>query len=116
MRRLPETLERRDHPRLWRQLPCKLLVDGRCRRGMVRDLSARGLFVKTRDELPPGADVIVAFRVPEGPRFVLEASAPRRDLVSLSLSRLTAAGVGLHIQDPPTAYLRWVEGTCANAR
>jgi hypothetical protein len=116
MRRLPEALERRDQRRLWRQLPCKLLVDGRCRRGIVRDLSARGLFVKTREELPPGADVIVAFRVPEGPRFVLEAAAPRRDRVSLSLSRLTADGVGLRIEDPPTAYLRWVEGASPNAR
>ena len=61
-------------------------------------------------ELPPGADAIVAFRTPEGRRFVLETSVPHRRQVSLSLASLGARGVGLHIQDPPAAYLGWVEG------
>jgi hypothetical protein len=110
MTRLVESLERRDQPRVRRELPCALLVEGRRHRGFVQDISAWGLFVQTPGELPPGADAIVDFRTPEGRRFVLEASVPHRRQVSLSLASLGARGVGLHIQDPPAAYLRWVEG------
>jgi Tfp pilus assembly protein PilZ len=115
MRWFVEALERRDDSRMRQQLSCKLLVDGRCLRGVVKNFSARGLFVQTRKQLRPGADVIVAFSEPEGLRFVLEASAPHWNPVSLSLSRLVSAGVGLRIQDPPTAYLQWVEGASPDA-
>ena len=110
MGRLMESLERRNQPRLRRELPCTLLVEGRRHRGLVRDISALGLFVQTPEPVPPGADVIIEFRVPEGRRFVLEAKAPHRRPVSHSLASHSTEGVGLHIQDPPAAYLRWVEG------
>ncbi len=95
MRQMLESLERRDQPRVRQEFPCSLLIGGRRHRGFVQDLSVRGLFVQTPGELPPGADAIVAFRTPEGRRFVLETSVPHRRHVSLSLASLGARGVGL---------------------
>jgi hypothetical protein len=115
MARLAEALERRDQPRVRWELPCALLVEGRRHRGLVQDLSAWGLFVRTPGDLPPGADAIVTFWTTEGRRFVLEASVPHRRCVSLSLDSHSPRGVGLHIQDPPTAYRRWIEGLSREA-
>ena len=114
MAQFVESLERRDQPRMRRELPCTLLVKEGRYRGLVRDLSAWGLFVQTPGDLPPGSDAIVSFRTPEGQRFVLETSVPYRRQVSHSLATVSAGGVGLHIQDPPAVYLRWVEGVAAS--
>jgi hypothetical protein len=114
MAQFVESLERRDQPRIRRELPCTLQVEERRLRGLVRDVSAWGLFVQTPGDLPPGSDAIVAFRTPEGQRFVLETSVPYRRQVSHSLAALSAGGVGLRIQDPPAVYLRWVEGVSAD--
>lgn len=103
-----EDLERRHHPRVRRRLACKLLVDGRARSGVVRDLSAGGLFVWTRRPMAPRQDLVVSFAAPEGRRFVLEASAPRRSQVANSLAATDLPGLGLRIQDPPAQYLSWV--------
>ena len=108
MKQLLERLERRDHLRLKWQLPCKLLADGRCGRGIVRSVSSRGLFVENRDELT-GTDFVIAFRGPQAPPFILEAYAAYRSHVALGLSHLLSPGIGLRIQNPPPAYLRWVE-------
>jgi hypothetical protein len=105
---LAQDLERRHHPRLRRRLACKLLVDGRERSGVVRDLSAGGLFVWTRRPMAPRQAVVVAFAAPEGTRFVLEASASRRSQVANSLAATDLPGLGLHIQAPPAHYLSWV--------
>jgi len=110
MTRFVESLERRDRPRVRLELPCALQIEGRRHRGLVRDISARGLFVQTPGELPPGANAIIAFRTPDGRRFVLETSVPHRQQVSNSLASLDVGGVGLRIEDPPSAYLRWFEG------
>ena len=114
MRRLVESLERRDYPHARRELPCKLLVNGFRHRGIVRDFSAQGLFVETPGELHQGACAIVSFRTPEGRRFVLEATVPHQRPVSLGLASHTSGGFGLIIQDPPGAYLRWVEAVNAD--
>ena len=109
MRRLAESLERRAHPRTGRELHCKLLVNGFRYRGIVRNFSAKGLFLETPGELHRGACAIVSFRAPEGRRFVLEATVPHQRPVSQSLVSHTSGGFGLRIQDPPTAYLHWVD-------
>ena len=111
-----DELERRGGFRRREKLPCKLLIDGRSRAGMLRDLAAGGLFVETRDDVPPGADVIVAFQASEGQRFVLEALAPRQGQVSHSLAGLASRGCALRIQDPPRSYLHWLEAAGPAAR
>jgi hypothetical protein len=113
VREFDEALERRDFRRVRREVACKLLVDGRCHRGIVHDFSASGLFVETRAVLPREADTVVSFRTPEGTRFILEASIPRRPTPPLSLASLASGGVALRVQDAPAAYLAWVDGGCA---
>jgi hypothetical protein len=109
MKRFVEALERRGHPRVEWNLPCKLLVDGRVHRGNLWDISVRGLFVATGAGLHAGAVAVVAFNTPEGEHFVLEASVSHKRRVSRSLADVLPGGVGLHVEEPPPAYLRWVE-------
>jgi len=109
-----DSLERRDRPRVRRELPCTLLIEERRHRGLVRDLSTGGLFVETPGDLSPGSDAIVSFRTPEGQRFVLETSVPHRRAVSHSLAAHSAGGVGLHIQAPPARYRCWGEDVAAD--
>ena len=111
MKRFVEALERRDHPRVEWHLPCKLLVGGRVHQGSLSDICVRGFFVSTGAALRPGAVGVVAFDTREGERFVLEVSVPHKRPVSHSLADLLPGGVGLHVEEPPPAYLRWVE-TC----
>jgi hypothetical protein len=109
MKQLVEALERRGHPRVQRRLPCTLLVDGCVHRSSLWDLSAGGFFVATGAELHPGAGGVVAFDTPEGERFVLEVSVPHERRIARSLAGLLGSGVGLCVEGPPPAYLRWVE-------
>lgn len=104
-----DDLERRNHRRVKRQLRCELLVDGRTRQGVVRDVSAGGLFVHTRRPLAKPEGLIVAIHTAEGPRFVLQASEQRCTRPPHSLAEHTLPGTGLRLQDPPAHYLRWVE-------
>jgi hypothetical protein len=114
MKPLVDALERRDHWRQRRQLPCALLVDGRRHRAILRELSPEGLFVLTREPLPRDAGAIVILHTAEGKRFLLEASISHQQRASLSLESLAPVGVGLRIQDPPAAYLDWLEGVRAD--
>ena len=109
MKQFVEALERRGHPRIEWHLPCKLLVDGRVHHGSLWDISVRGFFMATGAGLRPGAAGVVVFDAPEGERFVLEVSVPHKRRVARSLADLLPGGVGLHVEEPPPAYLRWVE-------
>lgn len=115
MTRFVEALERRGHPRVRRRLACKLLVEGRAHSGVVRDLSADGLFVWTRRLPTARQPVLVAFQASQGERFVLEASVPRRSQVPHSLAAVALPGVGLHLQDPSPDYLSWVAASAEAA-
>ena len=108
MKQLAQAFERRAHVRVQDWLPCKLLIDGRCYRGIVRDFSTRGFFVESGAPLPLGAEVVVAFSAGGGKRFVLEATVPHRCSASRSLLNLVQDGVGLRIDNPPPAYCDWV--------
>jgi hypothetical protein len=90
-------------------------VDGRVHRASLWDISVRGFFVTTGAGLCPGAGAVVAFDTSEGERFVLEVSVPHKRRVSRSLADLLPGGVGLHVEEPPPAYLRWVEACQARA-
>jgi hypothetical protein len=109
MYQLVEELERRDHPRVKRRLPCSLLIGGRCHAATVRDLSAYGFFVETDAEIRRGVGVIVTVSGPDGERFLLETYATRDPALSRRTSYPVQSGVGLQVEDPPDCYLRWVE-------
>jgi hypothetical protein len=104
-----EELERRAHPRVRRQLPCRVQVAGRWQTGILRDLSAGGVRVETAGGLPPGATVVVALDSPRGERIVLEGSARRSRQAPHSLAQLVTGETALRLDDPPTGYVRWLE-------
>ena len=104
-----EELERRAHPRVRRQLPCRVLVAGQWRSGILRDLSAGGVRVETEGGLLPGLPVVVALDSPQGGRFVLEGSAHRSRRAPHSLTRLVTGEAALRLDDPPASYVRWLE-------
>jgi len=108
MKQLADAFERRAHTRVQGRLACKLLIDGHCHRGIVRDFSSRGFFVESGVVLPLGTAVVVAFSAADGERFVLEASVPHRRSAPRSLVDLVQDGVGLRVDDPPKAYRDWV--------
>ena len=111
MKQLSEAFERRADTRVPGRLRCKLLIDGRCHHGIVRDFSTRGFFVESGAVLPIGAAVVVAFDATKSKRFVLEASVPHRQSASRSRADLVHDGVGLRVDDPPQAYRDWVVST-----
>jgi hypothetical protein len=115
MGRFVDALERRAHPRVKRQLACRVVVANQCRSGVLRDLSAHGLCVELQGALPPGDPVFVSLDSPEGWRFVLVGSARRSRPTPLSLAQLAAGELALSLQDPPPSYLRWLEGTRGGA-
>jgi hypothetical protein len=91
------------------------MVHGKRHSGVVRNLSAQGLYVEIHAALPLGAAAVVAFRTAEGKLFVLEASVPNQRLIPHSLKLLATGGVGLRLVDPPETYQRWLEGAGESA-
>jgi len=109
MGQLVDELERRDFPRLKKRLPCSLLIGGHCHEATVRDLSAGGFFVETDVDIRLGTGVIVTISGPDGARFLLETYAPRNPALLRQHPHPVQSGVGLEVEDPPEAYLRWIE-------
>ena len=110
MSRVPERLDRRHHRRVRLGVACKLLVDGRSTDGVVSDVCARGLYVQSETELVAGTAAFVMLRTPDGSRFLLETAVSQLRRQPQSLASVTRSGLSLRIEDPPSAYLRWVEG------
>ena len=109
MNQLVAELERRDSPRVRRQLPCSLLIGGRCHPATVRNLSASGFFVETDTEIRLGTGVIVTVSGPDGARFLLDTYVPRNPALLRQRPQMVQIGVGLQVEDPPECYLRFVE-------
>jgi len=85
-------------------------VEGRCRRGIVLDLSTGGLFVQSASPPPPGAVVEVRLLPGAGrPEIALRARVARQQRVDPRLARIQPNGVGLEILDAPPAFRELVE-------
>jgi hypothetical protein len=109
MNQLVAELERRDFPRARQRLPCSLLIGERCHPATVRNFSASGFFVETDADLNLGTGVIVTISGPDGERFLLETYVPRNPTLLRQHPEMVQCGVGLQVEDPPDAYLRWIE-------
>jgi hypothetical protein len=103
-------MNRRAEPRIKKRISCELTVAERQFRGVVLDLSSHGLFVQTAAKPDPGQTVALAIAAP-GRRepLVLEARVARAKLVPPKLRAVAQGGVGLHIEEPPEEYRRFVE-------
>jgi len=110
-----EALERRAHRRAKRQLACKVWLDGRCRDGIVRDLSHGGVRVETQASAPAGTPVILVVDSPQGRQVVLRGTACRSRVPPLSLAQLTPREMALCLQNPAPDSLQELERALGGA-
>ncbi len=109
MQRLVDALERREHERARRETRCELFVGGRWQEGIARDVSLRGLFVKTAATVACGARVRVRLHPPGRAPIELLATAPHQRVLPRSLDAIDSGGVGLNVRNAPDDYLRFIE-------
>ena len=82
-------------------------------RGLIRDVSHGGLFVRSAELLPPGTPVAAAVTTPAGCRAVLEGEVCWN--TAHVRSRLEP-GFGLRLTKKSDEYTGFVEGAIAAAR
>lgn len=101
--------ERRKNDRTKKRLSCSLSVEGRQHPGVVLDISATGLFVQTGASPKPGARAEVeCFVTGQAEPLALIASVARRQVVPAHLRGVAKGGLGLHIEQAPEEYYRYV--------
>ena len=102
--------ERRKNTRSKRRLTARIETPEGTFSGIVRDLSANGLFVQTRVSLKPGQKVHVELREADGPEIAISAKVVRRYVVPSRLASIASSGVALGIEKPSEAFLQLVAG------
>ncbi|MBW2396975.1 MAG: PilZ domain-containing protein [Deltaproteobacteria bacterium] len=100
--------ERRKDARSKRRLTAHIETPEGTFSGIVRDLSASGLFVQTRVSLKPGQKIRVELRESDGREFAISAKVVRRYVVPSRLSSIASSGVALQIEKPSEAFLQLV--------
>jgi hypothetical protein len=98
-------LERRKGERLRRRVTCEIESAGSRHRGIVLDVSPRGLFVQTDATPPLDGTVRLRLRV-DGEVLDLEARVARKRVVPRQLASVTAGGLGFRIDSAPEQYFR----------
>ncbi len=92
----------RKAPRATRHTSCELEVDGKTHTGVIIDLSATGLFVRTNATPREGDPVRVVMRRPGGEVWEIRARVARKtDRWQTPTPR---RGLGLEIEEAPHAY------------
>ncbi len=103
-------VERRQ-PRVKKRMTCEIVVEGRRQLGIVRDISAGGLFVQTQAHLTPGQ--VVDVHLPDlGGRGPLQVRARvvRQKRVPPQLVGVAGGGIGLRVLDASPAFRGFAEG------
>ena len=97
---------RRQFERMKQRLSCELHHDGRKTTGMVVDVSARGLFVRTSTGTAPptGAEVRVVLKGAEEGDIELMARMRRAHVVRRELVSAAGGGVGLEVVSAPESF------------
>jgi len=94
-------LEPRKAQRTTRHTSCELEVGGKSFTGVIVDLSATGLFVRTNIQPEPGSPVLVVMRRPGGEVWEVRAHVTRTTGREVTTPR---RGLGLEIDEAPHAY------------
>jgi len=96
-------LQPRQAQRTTRHTSCELEVEGKSFTGVIIDLSATGLFVRTNAAPEPGTPVRVVIRRPGGEVWEVDARVTRA-IDRSSQSPTPRRGLGLAILEAPHAY------------
>ena len=103
------TDERRRRPatftRFRRRVPCELIVQGRRHGGLVTDLSASGLYVRSKEKAETGSIVRVILHEEDG-ELELHARVAREHRMSRHHTTGIPSGLGLSIVSAPEAYFQ----------
>lgn len=94
-------------------MSCEIEVEGKVHSGVIRDLTAQGLFVTTRFHSEPGTAVIVRVRRPGGAVWEISASPARTADGSRGISK---RGLGLVIEEAPPEFHEFVAELDASRR
>jgi hypothetical protein len=103
-------MERRREVRTKRRLSCEFFVDGDRHTGIVVDLSASGLFLRTDAGLDPGTALEVHLDGARFPRVTIHTVVARRRRTPALLSSVLHRGLGLRITHAPEEYYAALEG------
>jgi len=102
---------RRQFDRVRYRLSCELHHSGRRHSGMVLDISASGLFVRTSTGTAPkdpGTEVRVVINDPNGEPFELLARLARANVVRRELVTAADGGFGLEVTSAPEQFYKLV--------
>jgi hypothetical protein len=94
--------------RIRRRVTCELQLGGRSYRGIVLDLSETGVFVQTEATPPPGTRVRLKLHASGGIELEVEATVARRQVAPPQLATVVRGGLGLRVEDPPSAYFKLI--------
>jgi hypothetical protein len=85
-------------PRVKKRLSCSLNQDSRHHRGMILNLSQRGMFIQTTQPAEPGTLVDVDFSDPShGDSIAVQAAVVWRRRVSPRMTGINQSGMGMRI-------------------
>jgi len=98
--------ERRVFERMRHCLSCELHYEGRKTTGILVDISARGLFVRTNSgaKLPVGTDFRVVLRGADEGDIELVARLARSRVVRPELAIISIGGFGLELVSAPETF------------
>ena len=100
---------RRLETRLRKRIPCEIVEGDSRGRGMVLDVSPKGLFVQTLKPIDPGVEIDVVFAPPTLDRSIeVRASVVRNLRVPPHLASVASGGVGLRIILAPPEYYAFI--------
>ena len=100
------------HPRFRKRVPCAFVEQGVAHRGMVLNLSKRGLFVGTRVTPRVGSRVWLELSPTSGPgaRGIPVRVVWKRVVHRAAASALQDRGIGLEVEGEWAAYERFFDG------
>lgn len=108
-------MERRKERRIKRRMSCEVYDGDRRYRGLVRDVSPRGLFVQMQTAPPFGTRVDVRLRIEREEPIDLKAVVRRERRVPARLASIAPAGIGLRISSAPAIYYELLQRFTAAA-
>ena len=100
--------ERRRFERYRQRIVCELHHGGRTQAGVVLDVSARGLFVRTSTGTAPSDGSEIRVVVKTDPPFDLLARLARAHVVRRELVSAADGGFGLEVVSAPEAFYQLV--------
>ncbi len=104
---IDKKMERREEERTRRQLECELFAGDEVHTGIVLEMSARGLLVRSEFTAPCGERARIRLLDPDGGIIAeLDCSVAHKRAVPHRLAALTSGTLGLTLSSPPQSYLR----------